>query len=811
MIGAHPNTWLPSPDEIGAIALGEGIEVQASEDLNNLLAYGNYKCVNQNIVSTLKNCPTKQAFRMEVGSSAPGVNNYYYQKITSITGLIYYRSTRYSNGEMTWRDWISYYSDNNKPPIPYSSLEQIELSDANFETGNIMDHLLLIYNKLPVASELWVTTYTTVLPNLWASIKNQINNDLNNLIGDKTPLNLVFKRTHYLLEIYASPQAIGSQLYGLRFECVYRYSTVTQDDIQTVASYLSPFSITRGNNIIWLKDFQRHGYFTDNGIVLLEGSVPTTAGTSEETGVTLDTVAWHGLTYRQIFEESNLLGDLSFENPLPPTRWKTLKNNSDTDSTVEITEEVAAVGTHSLKIVSSGYAGGTISAGTKEASCLYSDKTFQVTVGDMYYSSAMIRVDEYEDDSVNSKGWCGLGVVGNFLVGFRRTTEGFEQASRLITLTETHYPDGIGSATNYIGYCATASSDGQHNARCYIDTPVLLRVDALWDKDNRPSSNQLDILYSNYIAILSNRIITPIFYNVESISSYVSNNNNNNNNSGLNKFIEMMNQKGKELGMNNTVFVNPSGIMEGTNRNSTTARDMAKLGVVACSNNILLDIWSKRSQTLEVRGSNNRQVNISQAVNFTSLNAEQECVVLGAKGGSWISDGHAWYSLLALSKCHDALIITFIASSESNLIPATKELLTLVNLKLSDDIDISMSTLENNVESAIAYQVPNYIAAYSHDFQPSSLYEYNADIEWNPASTTKVMTALLALEYAPDVHNTFVTVKSSDDVGYSGANLYLGEKLSLYDALCDTLLPSSNIAATCVGRTVGERILDFNY
>ena len=33
--------------------------------------------------------------------------------------------------------------------------------------------------------------------------------------------------------------------------------------------------------------------------------------------------------------------------------------------------ETSATGTHSLKIISSGYAGGTIPEGTKEASCLY--------------------------------------------------------------------------------------------------------------------------------------------------------------------------------------------------------------------------------------------------------------------------------------------------------------------------------------------------------------------------------------------------------------------------------------------------------
>ena len=49
------------------------------------------------------------------------------------------------------------------------------------------------------------------------------------------------------------------------------------------------------------------------------------------------------------------------------------------------------------------------------------------------------------------------------------------------------------------------------------------------------------------------------------------------------KFVEMMNKKAKELGMNNTKFSNSHGLDEET-KNYSTARDMAKLSIYAYKN-----------------------------------------------------------------------------------------------------------------------------------------------------------------------------------------------------------------------------------
>jgi D-alanyl-D-alanine carboxypeptidase len=76
------------------------------------------------------------------------------------------------------------------------------------------------------------------------------------------------------------------------------------------------------------------------------------------------------------------------------------------------------------------------------------------------------------------------------------------------------------------------------------------------------------------------------------------------------------------------------------------------------------------------------------------------------------------------------------------------------------------------------------------------------------ASTTKIMTALVAIESC-DI-NTVVTV-SPDAVGVEGSSIYLfaGEKLSLEDLLYAMLLESANDAAAAIAIAVGGSIDGF--
>ena len=84
----------------------------------------------------------------------------------------------------------------------------------------------------------------------------------------------------------------------------------------------------------------------------------------------------------------------------------------------------------------------------------------------------------------------------------------------------------------------------------------------------------------------------------------------------------------------------------------------------------------------------------------------------------------------------------------------------------------------------------------------------NADARMSMASTTKIMTALVAIESC-DISTTVAV--SPDAVGVEGSSVYLynGERLSLEDLLYAMLLESANDAAAAIAIAVGGSIEGF--
>ena len=79
------------------------------------------------------------------------------------------------------------------------------------------------------------------------------------------------------------------------------------------------------------------------------------------------------------------------------------------------------------------------------------------------------------------------------------------------------------------------------------------------------------------------------------------------------------------------------------------------------------------------------------------------------------------------------------------------------------------------------------------------LYEKNADEPQYPASTTKIMTALLVIEEGDLDHVVEVTVEDSK-VGESGLDLQPGQRFTRREALFGMMLKSANDVAHALGR-----------
>jgi D-alanyl-D-alanine carboxypeptidase len=85
------------------------------------------------------------------------------------------------------------------------------------------------------------------------------------------------------------------------------------------------------------------------------------------------------------------------------------------------------------------------------------------------------------------------------------------------------------------------------------------------------------------------------------------------------------------------------------------------------------------------------------------------------------------------------------------------------------------------------------------------LYTKDAHERRAPASTTKILTAILALEYGK--LDDVVGIVPDDLVGESSMGLVNGEKQTMRELLYGMLLPSGNDAAMAIARTLGSRVV----
>lgn len=100
-------------------------------------------------------------------------------------------------------------------------------------------------------------------------------------------------------------------------------------------------------------------------------------------------------------------------------------------------------------------------------------------------------------------------------------------------------------------------------------------------------------------------------------------------------FAEKMNQKAKELGMKDSVFVTPSGLDQGGH--SSSAYDMALLGAAVMRNPALAAICAKKSAVIELGNPKHKAtvVNHNKLLNLYPY-------AVGMKTGFTKNPGSAW-------------------------------------------------------------------------------------------------------------------------------------------------------------------------
>jgi D-alanyl-D-alanine carboxypeptidase len=482
-------------------------------------------------------------------------------------------------------------------------------------------------------------------------------------------------------------------------------------------------------------------------------------------GLTLDHLAFRDKTYRDIFVSGNL------------TPWGNFESGAtgytiNAGSPVITDEDYHSTG-HSLKCF--GNTSSQIDYGRPNIGALYT-----------YYTAAKFKVTRYV-----SGGGAGIFVDHpSTTVTTKTVGADFETVSIQKTTDKTYAP-----VHAIVGTISSADCDA------YVDDFVFIDLTAVFG-DNVPTKEQMDEMYDTYLSIVANSAIPsdPVEYPISTAHEYsppVAD--------CVNAFLQAMNKKAQKIGMENSSFSVPSGA--GLN-NTVTANDMLKMLVEACSYDELLKVWNKKSATISVGGEDARDVAISTTVANATL--EGSYYIFGGKTGSWYTGTQSIRNFVCVGGTSDGKVLVGVilgATSDSGRFTAMKELFDIAVAKLNDpDYDTSSVSISTAASCAVC-ELPLYNTAMYQNYPLNILFAQNADALKVPASVTKVMSVITALDYLQNIKQK-VKVDAADVQDGSGNYFSGGDVLSIEDLLYCMLLPSSNTCAMTLAREVGKIILN---
>lgn len=467
--------------------------------------------------------------------------------------------------------------------------------------------------------------------------------------------------------------------------------------------------------------------------------------------LTLDSVAYEGMTYREIFETHNVISfPAGFEDGLG-TYTISAGNPA-------ITTEEADSGTHSLKC-----------SGTTSQQ-IVSPAT---ATGKAWFASR-VKITSW------TAGYCGVqyGVGGstNHDGGVSGVTDGW--------VTKVARKDNSTAYRIYIGSFLSANLTG------YVDTPVVIFDNIFTDV---PSEQVFTALYNTYCALKRGESTTgtrtlkllteeekPIYSASECKSA----------------FVAAMNAKAKYIGATTVNFVDASGLSY--SGSAATVKDILQIMVHASGIAQIAEKWNKDTYSMTVYGGNARTEVIETSVQNSNFD-ESEYPILGGKTGTITASGNVNYNVaLIVSIAGEEYVIIVMGDSTDTRRWADAQ-------AIADYLAGVSSSVSVNAPCAGACKLPQNPIMYDN-FTFNMAFSKAITTTRIPASLTKIMSLILAYDYIDD-ENEIVTIESSDIIGGSGDNIQSGDKLTIRDLVYDMLLPSSNDAATALARHIGYKIL----
>ena len=271
--------------------------------------------------------------------------------------------------------------------------------------------------------------------------------------------------------------------------------------------------------------------------------------------------------------------------------------------------------------------------------------------------------------------------------------------------------------------------------------------------------------------------------------------------------------------MSGTHFDNPNGL---TASSYSTPQDLLKLGLAVSASVRELDIWSTPARDFTIKGDNERTLSVvnGPAGAYSSTLEAAGYKYLGGKGGSLDSSYGYKRCIVLLAEVEKApcllSIMTTGQTAYNNIDKSAKELCDMLKAKINGQTPTAGTNLNALVTAGGGYAacvVPGVPGGYLHFESPAELIARPTSVSASPtvsllpASTTKIMTLLCALDFVTDLFAPF-TVKTVDIAGGSGSTYYNGDILRFIDAARLLMMESSNTLANTIARTVGNLILN---
>ena len=264
----------------------------------------------------------------------------------------------------------------------------------------------------------------------------------------------------------------------------------------------------------------------------------------------------------------------------------------------------------------------------------------------------------------------------------------------------------------------------------------------------------------------------------------------------LEKFCARMNGKAKELNMIDSVFYDPAGI-----DNVSTVKDILNCLVEAANTEIIYNIFSKKKDEIDIKGPNERKM-VLESRTLLGTNSKDLCDyynVLCGKGGVLIAPKIYNSAVLVELPDKTKLFCVIMKANDNNegkenRFAAAKQALDVAT-KNTDNRDVC-------AKSAI-------VSTITENNKLNVLYEKNPCEVIKPASMSKMLTAIVVLEYIEDIYEE-VCVKQEmldlmPEIFYQN-DFKEGDIVTVRDLMSAMFLPSSNSAAYILGCIVGEKM-----